>query len=202
MSRRLPSFGVPVLCLVLLPSIGCDRTTLEFNATGPAPLNANINIGASFGVEPATLRAEALPGSCGPNIPFGVRLGVTIRGDDDVIVTRLRFSYTDRAGSRGFPDVIPIPSLSTPVHPVSEIPSASPVPIPGVAPLPTATSIPIPGAAPMTGVLIAPGSHRRLDYLLRFGCVAIAGGEIVLFIDTADRSGRPGSSEVRARVEG
>src|SRR5688500_6223181 len=93
MSRRLPSFGVFVLWLLLLPSIACNRTEAEFTATGPAPLNANIAIGSSFGVEPSTLRAEALPGSCGAYAPFGVRLGVTIRSGGDLIVRGLRFSF-------------------------------------------------------------------------------------------------------------
>lgn len=197
MVRRLPSFGVPVLCLVLLPAAACDRTAIEFNATGPAPLNASINIGASFGVEPATLRAEVLPGICGP----GVRLGVTIRGDQDVIVRGVTFVHVNTAGASTLPAVIPIPNLSAPVYPMGDIPSSSPVTIPGVAPLPTATTIPIPGAAPLTGVLITPGSHGRFDYFLRFGCIEITGGEVVVVIDTADRHGRPGSVEKRVRVE-
>lgn len=202
MSRWLPSFGLPVLCLVLLSSIACDRTAVEFNATGPAPLNANINVGASFGVEPATLRAEGWPGSCGTDVRSGVRLGVRIRGDQDVIVRSLRFSSIDRRGTSTLPEVIPIPDLAAPVYPMRDIPSSSPLTIPGVAPLPTATTIPIPGAPALSGVLITPGSHGRFDYFLRFGCIEITGGEIVIVVETADRNGRPGSAEVRARVEG
>ena len=201
MSRRLPSFGVPVLCLVLLPSMACDRTAVEFNATGPAPLNANIHIGASLGVEPATLRAEALPGICGSTIRSGLRLGIRVHGDHDVIVRGLKFLHISSAGASTFPEVIPIPNLAAPVYPMSDIPSSSPLTIPGVAPLPTSTTIPIPGAPALSGVLIPPGSHGRFDYLLRFGCVEITGGEIVVFIDLADRNGKPGSAEKRVRVE-
>lgn len=201
MSRRLPSFGVPVLCLLLLPSIACDQTAVAFNAAGPAPLNANISIGTSFGVEPATLRAEFLPGICGTAIRPGLRLGVRVRGDHDVIVRSLTFVHIDPAGTSTLPEVIPIPDLAAPAYPMRDIPSTAPVTIPGVAPLPTATTIPIPGAPPLSGVLVTPGSHGRFDYFLRFGCIEITGGEVVIVIDTADRHGRPGSVEKRVRVE-
>lgn len=201
MPRRLPSFSVPVLCLLLLPTVACDRTSLEFNATGPAPLTASASLGASFSVEPAALGVEALPGSCGGHAPFGVRLALMVRGDDDLIVRSVRFSYTGHSGSRALPQVIPIPELSSGLQ-AGRIPSSSPVPIPGVAPLPSTTPIPIPGASPITGVLISPGSQGRFDYVLRFGCVIIGDGEIVVVIETADRRGRFGSSEVRVRVVG
>jgi hypothetical protein len=201
MSRWLPGFGVPVLGLLLLPIVACDQATIASNPTGPTPLNATVDVRTSFDFEPATLRAETLPGSCGSHHAFGLRLGVKVRGDDDVIVTSLRFSYFDRRGSQGLPTVIPIPDLSTTAYPFSDIPSSSAIPIPGVAPLPNASPIPIPGGPPLTGVLIRPGSHPRLDYLLRFGCVEIGGGSIVVVIGTADRNGRRRSTEVRARVE-
>ena len=148
MSRWLPGFGVPVLGLLLLPIGACDGTTIDSNPAGPTPLNATADVRTTFDFVPATLRAEALPGSCGSQSPFGVRLGVNVRGDDDVIVTSLKFSYFDRRGSQGFPTVIPIPDLSTTAYPFSDIPSSSAIPIPGVAPLPTASAIPIPGGPP------------------------------------------------------
>ncbi len=202
MVRRLPSFGVPVLCLVLLPAAACDRTAVEFNATGPAPLNANINLGASFGVEPATLRREVLPGICGAGVPSGVRLGVTVRGEQDVIVSGLRFSHLGRAGATTLPQVIPLPTLSAPVYPMGDIPSSAAIALPGVGPLPTTTTIPFPGSPPLDGVLIPPGSQGRFDYFLRFDCIDISGGEVVVVISTADRNGRQGSVEKRVRVEG
>ncbi len=200
MPRWLPGFGVPVLGLLLPVAAACDRTAIEFNATGPAPLNANVEMRTTFDLEPSALRTEAIPGACGAQAAVGVRLGVRIRGDEEVIVTGLRFWHLDPAGSRRFPEVIPVPSLSTTTYPFSAIPTSTTIPIPGMAPLAAATTISLRGGESLIGVLIRPGSHPPLDYVLHFGCGPFGDGLIVVIIETADREGRRGSTEVRSRV--
>lgn len=203
MNRWLPGFGVPVLGLLLLPSVACDTSTIATSATAPAAVTAAGGTQVSFGLEPSTLRPEALPDRCGTHGAFGLRLGLRVRGGDDLILTGLRFFYIDRGGSRRFPEVIPIPDLSATGYPFGGIPASSTVSTPGVAPLPTATPIPLPGSpASVTGLLIRPGSHPRLDYFLRFGCVPIGRGVIVGEIESADRDGTRRSTEVRAGVDG
>lgn len=194
MPGKLPSFGVLVLPLVVLTS-ACSGTDVSFDATGPAPLTANVSINSSFDVRPASLRFEFVPGSCGAQSASGIRIGVVFRGTDDVVVQNLRFAFEDRDGRRRLPDIIPIPSLASP------LPSSSPITAPGIAPLPPGTTIPIPGAAPVTGLLVQAGSHRELDFLLLLGCGVISPGQIVVVIGVADRHGRIETTELRARVE-
>ena len=188
--RSLPSFGLLVLPVFVLTT-ACNQADVAFTATGPSPLAANISLGSSFGVEPSTLRSELLPGACSPGAPFGVRLGLTIRGGEDIIVRGVRFSFVDPIGTRLLPEILPIPSPS----------GGSPTPARGIAPLPATSPIPIPGAGSITGVLVPAGAHRRLDYFLRFSCIVIAEGQIVVVIDAADGRGRPHTSEMRVTVE-
>jgi hypothetical protein len=199
MPGKLPSFGVLVLPLFVLTS-GCNGTDVSFNATGPAPLAASVTINSSFGIEPARLRSEIVPGACGAVSASGIRIGVVVRGSDEVVVQSLRFVFEDPDGRRRLPDVIPIPSLASPLPSGQTIPSSFPTPLPGVAPLPPATTIPIPGASPVTGVLVQAGSHRELDFLLHLGCGVVTDGQLIVVIEAADRQGRSGTSELRARV--
>ena len=190
MRRSLPSFGLLLLSMAVLTSAACDRMSVAVSTTGPAPLTANVSVSGSFGVEPSTVRPEILPGACGRHSPFGARLGITIRGGEDVILRSVRFAFEDRGGARALPEVTPIPSLSSPVPVAASLPSSSPVTVPGAAPLPAGTPIAIPGASPITGVLVPAGSHRRFDFFLRFTCLVVSPGEIIVVIDTANRSGR------------
>jgi hypothetical protein len=199
MRRSLPSFGLLVLSLCVLSTAACNTTEVAFTTTGPAPLAANINISGTFGVEPSVLRPEVLPGSCGTHSPFGLRLGVTIRGGEDVILRSVRFVLEDRTGMRALPEVTPLPSLSSPLPAGATLPSSSPVPVPGNAPLPAAASIPIPGASPITGVLVPAGSERRFAYFLQFTCIVFPQGDVVVVIDSA-RGGRFETSELRVPV--
>jgi hypothetical protein len=206
MRGKLPGFGVLVLPLfvvtVTVTLSACNGTESTFSATGPAPLVANLGVNSSFGVEPASLRSEIVPASCDSQSASGIRVGVIVRGDEDVIVKSVLFRFEDRRGRRKLPHVIPLPSLSSPLPGGLPIPTSSPIPMPGIAPLPSATTIPFPGAtAPVTGFLVRPGSHRQLDFLLHFGCgEVIPEGQIVIVIESADRDGRLGTSELRARV--
>ena len=200
MRRSLPSFGLLVVSLSALPTVACNQMDVAFVATGPAPLTAGVSVSGPFSVEPATLRPESLPGSCGEHSPFGLRLGLTVRGGEDVILRSVRFEFEDRHGSRALPEVLSIPSLSSPVPAGGTLPSSSPVTIPGSAPLPATAPIPIPGAAPATGVLVAAGTHRRFTYFLQFTCIVIPSGDVVIVIDSARGRGTFETSELRVSV--
>jgi hypothetical protein len=195
--RSLPGFGL--LVLSALTTAACD-STVAFTATGPAPLSANVNVSGSFGIEPSIVRPEQLPGSCGAHSPFGLRLGVTVRGGDDVILRSVRFVFEDRDGRRALPEVTALPSLSSPLPAAGALPSSSPVTVPGNAPLPTTGPIPIPGATPITGVLVPAGSDRRFTFFLQFTCLVFPQGDVVVVIDSA-RGGRFETTELRVRVD-
>ena len=199
MRRSLPSFGLLVLSLSALSTTACNTTELAFTTTGPAPLAAHVNVRGAFSVEPSTIRPEVLPGSCGTNSPFGLRLGVTIRGGEDVILRSVRFVFEDRTGMRALPEVTPLPSLSSPLPAGATLPSSSPVTVPGNAPLPAAATIPIPGASPITGVLVPAGSERRFAYFLQFTCIVFPQGDVVVVIDSA-RGAQFEQSELRVPV--
>ena len=197
MPGSLPGFGLLVLSLLVFTTTACNRLDVAFSATGPAPLTANVSLSAAFDVEPSIVRPEILPGSCGTHSPFGVRLGLAIRGSEDFILRSVRFSFEDRFGARTLPDVMPIPSLSSPLPAGAALPSSSPVSVPGIAPLPAATSIPIPDGSPITGMLVPGGSPRSLHFFIRFGCGIVSRGTILIIIDAADRHGRFETSELR-----
>ena len=199
MPRSLPSFGVPVLCLLMVTA-ACSHQSTDTTITGPTPLNATSG-NASFAVEPATLRPEPWPGSCGAHVPFGVRLGLTFPGEHDIILRGIRFAFTDRLGATAAPTIIPgMPNVTTPAPFAQTLPPASSITMPGMTSLPI-TSIPIPGASPIDGVLIRAGSSQRFDYILQFPCGVISDGVVVIVIDSADRSGRFGTAEMRVRVQ-
>ena len=200
MSRRFPSFAVPVLLMLLTLPAACTGESVDVSVTGPTPVVANATFGSSLGVEPSTVHPEVLPGSCAGHRPFGVRLALTIRGAHDLILRGLRFSHTDRLGTRSLPEVIPLPSISAPLPAGGTIPLPTPGLSPGVAPLPAASPIPIPGSSPISGVLLSPNSSILPVYLLRFGCGVVPNGVIGMFVDTADRGGRLETLELRVRV--
>ena len=189
MRRRLPSVGVLLPCLLLAATLGCDQTAMVSTPTGPSPLNANVTVGASFGVEPSVLTPEVLPGGCsGGHTPFGVRLVVTMRGDHDIYIRGMHFSYTDRFGARALPSLMPIPSLSTPFPSGTMLPTSAPVEVPGFASFPEA------------GVLAPGGSRHAFPYLMRFNCGVVPGGTIIVVIETSDRQGKAEKSELRVAV--
>ena len=189
MPRRLPSFGVLLLCLLLVATLGCDQTAMVITTTGPAPLTATVSAGTTFGVEPSMLMPEILPGACGGHSPFGLRLIVTVRGDHDVTIRGMHVSYTDRFGARALPSIMPIPSLSTPFPSGATLPTSSPVQVPGFASFPEA------------GVVVPRGSQHGFPYLMRFGCEVVPGGTIVILIETSDQHGKTETSELRVRVD-
>ena len=200
MSRSLPSFGVPVLLVLLTLPAACNSDSADVSVTSPTPLVASTTIESSFGVEPSTVRPEMLPGSCAGQSPFGVRLALTLRGAHELILRGLRFSHTDRFGTRSLPDVFPIPSVSAPLPSGGRIPFGAAGTLPGVAPLPASSPIPIPGSSPIAGVLVSPSSSILPVYLLRFGCGVVPDGFVWVNIDMADRKGRLETSELRVRI--
>lgn len=201
MSRSLPGVGLLVLSLSVLTTAACNTTEMAFTATGPAPLAATLSVGGAFSVEPSIIRHEVLPGSCGAHSPFGLRLGVRIRGGEDVILRSVRFAFEDRSGGRALPQITALPSLTSPRPAGAPLPSSTPVTMPGIAPLPASTSIPIPGASSVSGVLVPAGSERRFAFFLAFSCIVFPDGDVVVVIDAARRGGRFETTELRVPVE-
>lgn len=200
MARSLPNFGVPVLFLSLLLVSGCNDLQADLSLTGPAPLTATASV--NFDTEPSSVRPELFhSASCVGGTAWGVRVGVRVHGDQDVILRGLHFSYVDRFGVQSLPDVMAIPNLTTPVSLSGLMPNSSPVPVPGFAPLPSATLIPIPGSSPIQGVIVSSGGTRLFPYFARFGCGSPSGGVIVIVVDAGDRDGRFSMSELRVRVD-
>ena len=202
MARSLPNFGVPVLFLSILVATGCNNTQADFALTGPAPLVASASIQSSFGVESSSVPPEFFGSdSCVGGQAFGVRVGIRVHGDHDVILRGLRFSYVDRFGVTSLPDIMPIPTLTTPVNLPGNHHSQSPVGLPGFAPLPGATLIPIPSSSPIHAVVISARSPRMFPYFARFGCGVFSGGVVIIVVDAGDREGRFSTSELRVAVE-
>ena len=200
MARSLPNFGVAVLFVSLLVSTGCNNMQADFALTGPAPLVATGNIHSSFGVQASSVQPEFFhSGSC-VGQSSGARVGIHVRGDLDVILRSLRFTYIDPRGVRSLPDIMPIPTMSTPVALTSSMPNSSPVSVPGFAPLPSATLIPMPGSSPINGVVISAGSSHLFPFFVWFGCGVITDGVIVIVVDAGDREGRFSTSELRVAV--
>ena len=201
MARSLPNFGVPVLFLSILCVTGCNNTQADFALTGPAPVVASANIQSSFGVESSRVQPEFFhSGSCVGGQAFGVRIGIRVDGDHDIILRELRFSFVDRFGVTSLPDVMPIPTLTTPVNLPGNLHSQSPVGVPGFAPLPGATLIPIPSSSPIHAVVISARSPRMFPYFAKFGCGVLGDGVIVIVVDAGDREGKFSTSELRVAV--
>ena len=198
MTRSLPKYGLPLLFVLLVATTAC-RTDVA--VTGPSPAFETSSVQSRLGVEPLNVRPEFLHGgSCVDSRPFGVRVGLVVRGGHEVILRGLRFSFIDRFGATAMPLVIPIPSLTTPVAHVSTIPTSSPVPMPGIAALPGLSTIPMPNASPISGIVFAAGTSRVLPYFVRFGCDVFPEGFLVIVADAGDRAGRFSTSELRVRI--
>lgn len=201
MTRSLHNYGVPLLFVLLVATTACSGT--DAGVTGPAPVLETSSVQSSLGVEPLSVRPEFLHGgSCVGRRPFGARVGVVVGGRQDVILRGLRFSFLDRFGARSVPQVMPIPSLSTPI-PVpqpSSLTSASPVPVPGIAALPGMSPIPRPNAPPVNGVIFAAGTSQVLPFFVWFGCGVFPDGSLIIHADAGDRSGRFTTSELRVRI--
>ncbi len=198
MSKRFPVYGLPVLIVALSITAACNGT----NSSLTAPAAAQSESKSLFAVEPATLRPEPVSGSsCSTVSAFGTRLGVVVRGTEDLILRNFRFQLTDRLGVVAFPEVIPIPSLTAQL-PARSIPTSSAIPFPGGFILPSTSAIPIPGSLPIEGTLVSRGASRTFPFFLRFGCGVLADGTLLIVVDAADGNGRFKQSELRVRVGG
>lgn len=189
MYARFPTYAAILSFLVFFAATACNRGSIGPTSPGPS-----TTVKTSLTAEPVAARPEFLSNPTCPTHPsFGIRITVIV-GGNDLIVRGIRFAFTDRFGSRALPDVFPTPAGST------SIPSSSPIPIPGSAALPGSSPIPIPGSSPINGVLVSDGTRLALPFFLRFGCDVVPEGTIIIIVDTADRTGRPGTSEVRVAV--
>ena len=199
MARSLPTFGVPLLFVLMVATTACDRGNPSVTAPETAlDLSA---VHSSLGAEPRSVRPAILPaGSCVDSRPFGAHVSVVFSGHHDVILRGLRFSFVDRVGVSTLPQVIPIPG-PLPSEQGSTIPTTTPVTLPGIAALPGLSPIPMPGSSPITGLVFAGGSPHVLPFLVQFGCGVFPEGILIITADAGDRSGRFSKSEMRVRVE-
>jgi hypothetical protein len=186
--------------LALAAVAGCDSQ--YYVAAGPSSLSSGFTAASTkFDFQPATLRPETIPGNSCMNDPaFATRIIVVIGPAGDVILSGLRFSFTDRFGRNALPRVRPIPGSSPLSVPVSSIPPFSPIPVPGVAPLPP-SPIPIPGSGGVNGFMVPAGGSRQLPFLLLFDCGVAPAGILFVMTDIADSNGRMHTSRFEVRVE-
>jgi hypothetical protein len=195
MSIRFHRYGVLLAFLAAGAATGCDgqRNTV----VGPTALKSATTTGTTFRFEPATLRPEFVSGiSCVAVPAFGTRIIVIVGGD--VILSALRFRFTDRFGVNALPTVVPIPGSSPFSVPVS-IPSSFPIPMPGVAPLPTSSPIPMPGTSSFNGLSPAEAS-QRLAFFLVFQCGVASEGTLFIGTEVAEPRGSVRNSEFQIRV--
>lgn len=198
MELRVPKYGVGLLFVALSAAAGCDRAAVS--VTAPAGDAGGGSMQSAFAADPAAVSPEFVTtAGCTDHPAFHARVSVVVGGPQDVIVRALRFGFTDRFGAGTLPEIIPIPSPTSP-HPAPSLPDASPIPIPGAAVLPGASPIPIPGAPPINGLFVPTGTRRSLPFLLRFGCGVLGDGTLVITADAADRNGRLSTSNVRVRI--
>lgn len=198
MTRRLPTYGVPLLFVLLVATTACDRLNLSVTAPGSLEMNP---VQSSLGVRPENVHPVFLPaGSCVGSRPFTARVSFVFGGDQDVILRGLRFSFVDRFGVTTLPHVMPIPSHLAALPQASSIPTTSPVTLPGIAALPGVSPITLPSSAPVTGVLFSGGTSHVLPYDVQFGCGVFPEGFLIITADAGDRSGRFSTSELRVRI--
>lgn len=196
MSIRFHRYGVLLAFLVVGAAAGCDSN--RNTTVGPSALTSAMS-GTTFHFEPATLRAELVPGiSCGAVPAFGTRIIVIVGGH--VRLRGLRFRFTDRFGVNALPRVMAIPGSSPLSTPASAIPSSFPIPIPGIAPLPVNSPIPIPGSSPFNGVSVPTGTSQHLPFFLLFGCSVASEGTLFVGTEVAEPGGTVQTSEFRVRV--
>ena len=192
MTRSLPTFGVTLLFVLLVGVTACNRSSASVTAPGAAFETTDVR--SSLDVEPRSLSPALLPaGSCVGGRPFGAGVSVVFRGEHDVILRGLRFSFVDRFGVTTLPQVVPVPSPFA-------IPTTTPVTLPGIAALPGLSPITMPGSTPITGLIFAGGTSNVLHYFVHFGCVVAPEGLLIISADAGDRSGRFSTSELRVRV--
>jgi hypothetical protein len=198
MSRRLPTYGVLLLFLAILPT-ACDNVTVS--TTHPSTLPAAADPRTTFDFQPAWLQPEFLPAvSCVGGSVFGTRIIVVVSGGTEVIVRGFGFRFTDHSGRTTLPSVRPIPGSSPLTTPVTSIPTTFPIPIPGVGPLPSASPILVPGFPPINGVRVPAGGSLTFPFFLTFDCGIVPAGMLFVGIDQADGHGRMGTSELRVSV--
>ena len=191
MYARYPTYAPVLLFLAITATTACNRGVVS-----PTSPTAAAGVKASLTAEPASARAELLPGLFCPTQPgFGVRVVVIIGAGQELILRGITFSFTDRFGDRSFPQVIPI---ATPSATPTTFPSSTPISIPGAAPLPSVSPIPIPGALPIEGLLVS--GSRSLPFFLTFGCGLVPEGTITISADTANRKGSRGTSQLMVPV--
>jgi len=199
MKLLVHKYGVGLLFLALLVLAACDGAPVT--VTAPAGDSGGGSMQSAFAAEPATIRPEFFPTPGCPGRPaFFARVSVVIGGSDAVILRGLRFGFTDRFGAVTLPEILLIPSLTSPA-PEPSPPGGSPIPLPGIAALPASPiPIPTPGASSINGLLVPNGIRRSLPFLLRFGCGVLGDGTLVITADAADRNGRFSTSDVRVRI--
>lgn len=197
MKIRLPKYGFPLLFVALIGASACNR--MDVTVTAPAADAAGSPLKSSFAAEPATVRPEFLHTTACPPAQraFAARVSVLITGGDDVFLRGLRFAFTDRTGAITLPEVIAIPTLSTPV-PMS-LPASSPIPMPGIAALPGATTMPLSGSSTFYGLFIRAGTSRAIPFFLRFDC-GVPEGQLAISVDSGDGNGRFGMTQLKVQV--
>lgn len=161
-----------VLVAVALLTASCSDTDARQFATQPSQLRT-----ASLIVSPTSTTTVALPVSnafCPKVAPFNVTLGVIVRavGSSPVIITGVRFLFTDTSGRQA-------PQVTLPMPPVT-------LPAPG-------PTIPIGSATDV-------GSTRTFSAILGIGCGTGTQGSVVVVVDTLDSEGRPAAEQVKVLV--
>ena len=198
MSIRVHRFGLVLAFLVLGAAAGCDSN--RNTTVGPSALSSSLTSESSFSFQPATLRAEPVPGnSCVPDPAFGTRIVVIVNGGRGVVLSGLRFRFTDRFGRNALPRVTEISGASPLSAAVPTTPAFNPIPIPGVAPLPP-TALPTPASSLVTGFAVPAGTSRQLPFFLRFDCGVASEGTLFVVTDVAGPSGTLHTGEFRVRV--
>ena len=192
MRVRVPVYTPAFLILGLAGVTACG------DSPAPTSPSAAAGLGASLTAEPLSARPEFLPGFSCPGRPaFGVGLTVIVAARNyDVILQRLRFTFSDPRGGRALPEVFPT-SMPTPS---SSIPSTSPIPMPGAIGLPTTPPVGVPGSPPIQDLPILRGASRSLPFFLRFGCDVVPEGTLVVTADTRDSSHTLRTAEIRVPV--
>ena len=185
-----------VLVSAFLGTAGCSDSE-PAGATAPSPVAA-----ATVTAEPMTIRPEFLPSSsCGNRPAFRGGLSIIVGATDELILRGLQFHFVDRFGGRTSPLVSPTSAFA---GVTTSIPTSGPVPIPspGFVSIPGSSPITIPGASPVHGVLLSANTFRTLPFAFEFGCGVHADGTLLINVETSDRKGRRGTSEVRVSIGG
>ena len=199
MSNRLHQYSVLLALLMLGATAGCDRD--RSTVAQPFSPSPSFGTGTSFGFEPGTLRPELIPGTfCVAGQAFGTRIIIVVNPGGDVILSGLRFRFTDRFGVNSLPRVTPIMGSSPLTATISAIPAVSPIPTPGVAPLPVTSPIPIPGLSSVNGLMVPARSSLQLPFLLSFDCGVVSAGVVFVIVDLTEPNGRLQTSQFSVQL--